>query len=92
MAKKKKPLLLLPLPLLQPPLLLKLLLLPPQPLLPLLLKARRSNSSSLNAGALHRHFSQEKARQLAGFFFGEMVWISTNLGRQKFEDLGSVVR
>jgi len=91
-AKKKKPLLLLPLPLLQPPLLLKLLLLPPQPLLPLLLKARRSNSSSLNAGALHRHFSQEKARQLAGFFFGEIVWISANLGRQKFEDLGSVVR
>jgi len=46
----------------------------------------------LNAGALHRHFSQEKARQLAGFFFGEIVWISANLGRQKFEDLGSVVR
>ena len=95
MAKKKKPLLLL-LPLLllppQPLLLLMPLLLQPLLLLPQLLKARRSNSSSLNAGALHRHFSQEKARQLAGFFFGEMVWISTNLGRQKFEDLGSVVR
>ncbi len=99
MAKKKKPLLLLlPLLLLPPqPLLLLMPLLPQLPLQPLLLlpqllKARRSNSSSLNAGALHRHFSQEKARQLAGFFFGEMVWISTNLGRQKFEDLGSVVR
>ena len=95
MAKKKKLLLLL-LPLLPPqPLLMPLLpLLPLQPLLllPQLLKARRSNSSSLNAGALHRHFSQEKARQLAGFFFGEIVWISANLGRQKFEDLGSVVR
>ena len=80
MAKKKKPLLLLLLPLLLLPQLLlltpllQLLLLPPQPLLPLLLKARRSNSSSLNAGAVHRHFSQEKARQLAGFFFGNVVW------------------